>query len=295
MTREDLFLAIGEADDAWVQAAGTPPRAAKRRRWPIAAAAVLVVGLVACGVQQGWFRFLTPEKWAATAEGQQGTTIYSGSLDLAADVLTNTIYVDQCRVTYSSRRLTEEAFRQTAADNGWALNWAALDGQGAFNAVAEPCWDAGQLQVERRTSRSLSLAGAPQAVPGTLTGIWMKDADTSVAVSFQLADGEEEFPIPLEEKDQPLHLEAKGWNEAVLVTHERYFTSVQGKTQEMPAGELLAWRLLDKPLENLIRPQDAAKDPPQGRDADRCLLIVSFQGYQPEEAQRLAQELLKGE
>lgn len=293
MTREELFRAIGEAEDGWVQAAELPPRAAKRRRWPIAAAVVLVVGLVACGVQQGWFQFLTPAQWMASTEGQQGITIYSSSLDEAADVLMNTRYVNQHRVVYPSRQLTEDAFRETAADNGWTLNWAALDGQGAFNAVAEPCWDAQQLQIERLTPRRLSLSGTPKDIPFTLTGIWRKDADTSVAVSFQLTGGKEELSIPLGEKDQRVQLDAKGWNETTLVIHDRESTFVGGETQDMPAATLFAWRPLDEPQQNLLWPQIAAQDPLQGQDVDRCVLIVQFQGYEPEEAQRLATELLK--
>ncbi len=295
MTREELFRAIGEAEDAWVLAAETPPRAAKRRRWPIAVAAVLVVGLVACGVQQGWFQFLTPEQWRGS-DGSSGAVATYGYSNLSdEETVTTSLYANHCRVSYTQTRLTEDSFRQKAEENGWALNWAALADAGKFSGTATPCWEASQLQIERRTARNLVLSGTPQEVPATMTGIWMEDEDTNIAVSFMLADKDDPLQLPLEEKDELVELKTTDWNEAVLVTHSRYFTKPNKETQEMKASDLLAWRPLDKTVENMIRSEDAVQEPLQGKNVDRCVLVVSFEGYTPEEALRLAQELLKSE
>lgn len=286
MTREDLFRAIGEAEDPWVEAAGAPLRAANRRRWPIAVAAALVVGLVACGVQQGWFQFLTPEQWRGSAHSTEESFVYQGSVDLGAQTVHTSISCGGRQVQFPSLLLKQDAFRQRAADHGWALNWAALEELGKFSGTETPCWDASQLEVDRSRPSRILLAGTPQETPLKLNGTWLNGSRASVTVSFALADGQEPPQFRIQKDTALTQLEAAGWNEAVFLSDEA------GVGQG--AAVALAWRSLDEPCKNTVTPEHALEDPPQAQDMDRCVLMVYFQGYAPEEALRLAKELLKG-
>lgn len=286
MTREELFSAIGEAEDAWVEAAGAPVRAAKKRRWPLAAAAALLALLVACGVQQGWFQFLTPDQWRGSAAPHM-TFTSGGATKLGDDVVEKVIQRDGRKVAYQSRQLTEEVFVQQAAADGWALNWEAAEDFGTFSGAREPCWDAAQLQIETYGTSWRGFSGTQLETPYSLYGSWMQDNyNSTVSASFTLADGSQEQKIPVGESAEIIPLKVKGWNDAVFLDDALTF----GKETYF----VLAWKPLAKPVENVVVPDDGLeKEMPAPHTFDRCLLTVYFDGMDKEEALALAQALLQ--
>lgn len=284
MTREELFSAIGEAEEAWVEAAGAPMRAAKKRRWPLAAAAALLALLVACGVQQGWFQFLTPDQWREEADLEQRYRV-TGTWALTDEKVDNEMWLGNTKIVFQSQLLRRESFGEQAKANGWDLDWAAADELGAFSATQMPCWDAAQLNRETLQGGQLALSGTALEVPYSLVGTWSRTSRTALSVSFNLADGVEEKKVPISESAELTPLEGTGWNDAVFLDDALTF----GKETYF----VLAWKPLAKPVENALGPQDALEDPPAPHTFDRCLLTVYFDGMDKEEALALAQALLQ--